>query len=230
MPPRRSPLPILLPLLLALGLNVCLALPALAHKVTVFAYVEGKDIVVEAFYSKTSKVNQGRITVQNAASHEEYLSALTDEAGTLRFPVPAKALAAAADLRILLVAGEGHQNETLVLAKEFAGLLPPKPVTAAKAAPVAAECPVLSAVRPQAAGQTAPPAAPPAAMLLDEAALTRIVEQAVDSRMGPVNRLLAESAQKGPGPTEIVGGIGYIVGLFGVAAFVASRRKDRQEK
>jgi nickel transport protein len=69
---------------------------------------------------------------------------------------------------------------------------------------------------------------------LDEAALTRIVEQAVeravDSRMAPVKRLLLESARQGPGPTEIVGGIGYIVGLFGVAAFLSARRKDRAGK
>ena len=29
-----------------------------------------------------------------------------------------------------------------------------------------------------------------------------------------------------PGMREIFGGLGYIAGLFGVAAFVASRRKD----
>jgi len=30
-----------------------------------------------------------------------------------------------------------------------------------------------------------------------------------------------------PGLQEILGGIGYILGLFGTAAFVASRRRDR---
>ena len=66
---------------------------------------------------------------------------------------------------------------------------------------------------------------------LDEATLTRIVnqavEQAVESRMAPMKRLLLESAQKGPGPTEIIGGIGYIVGLFGLAAFFSARRKNK---
>jgi len=57
-----------------------------------------------------------------------------------------------------------------------------------------------------------------------------IVERAVDARMAPVKRLLLESARQGPGPTEIIGGIGYIVGLFGVAAFLSARRKDRSGK
>jgi hypothetical protein len=56
------------------------------------------------------------------------------------------------------------------------------------------------------------------------------VDQAVESKMAPVKRMLLESAEKSPGPTEIIGGIGYIVGLFGVLAFAASRRKNRSAK
>ncbi|HWR04326.1 MAG TPA: hypothetical protein VN419_09945, partial [Humidesulfovibrio sp.] len=109
---------------MALCLLFCLLWPAaaLAHKVTVFAYVDGPNIVVDAFYSKSNKVNKGTITVKNAASGEEYARAVTDEAGALALPVPAKAVAAKADLRVLLVAGEGHQDEILVKASEFAGL------------------------------------------------------------------------------------------------------------
>lgn len=229
------------PRAMALCLLCCLLWPAaaLAHKVTVFAYVDGPNIVVDAFYSKSNKVNKGTITVMNAASGEEYARAVTDEAGALALPVPAKAVAAKADLRVLLVAGEGHQDEILVKASEFAALS----AAAAKAAP--APQPQAKLDTAKSASKTAPEsgkapssvtAAPAqiAPIPLDEATLTRIVnnavEQAVDSRMAPVKRLLLESAQKGPGMTEIIGGIGYIVGLFGVAAFVAGRRKGGSGK
>lgn len=216
---------------LCLGLFLLWPAAALAHKVTVFAYVDGPNIVVDAFYSKSNKVNKGTITVKDAASGEEYSRALTDEAGALTLPIPAKAVAARADLRVTLVAGEGHQDDILVKAAEFAALSP-----AAKAAPQAR--PKAEAAKPGGkatphAGKDAQPAALAPAQI-DEATLTRIVnnavEQAVDSRMAPVKRLLAESAQKSPGPTEIIGGIGYIVGLFGVAAFAASRRKGGSGK
>lgn len=220
--------------LYALLLALCLLWPATAqaHKVSVFAYVDGPNIVVDAFYSKSNKVSQGKITVQNAATGEEYLRATTNDAGALIFPVPDKALAAKADLRVLLVAGEGHQNDVLVSASEFAGLKPAAPKAATTtAAPAKAAA---KTARPAGTSDATAAAPASAAPIIDEAALTRIVtqavEQAVDSRMAPVKRLLLESAQKGPGPTEIVGGIGYIVGLFGIAAFVASRRKNGSGK
>lgn len=217
-------------------LALCLLLPmtALAHKVSVFAYVDGPNLIVDAFYSKSKKVNAGKITIQNAATGEVYQQAITDDNGALTVPVPAQGIAAKADLRILLVAGEGHQNDVLVYASEYAGLTasaaaPAAPAAkAAKPAPKAA-APAQSEPKAAAAPQPAPLAA--ATPQFDEATLTRIVnqavEQAVESRMAPVKRLLLESAQTGPGPTEIIGGIGYIVGLFGLAAFFSARRKNK---
>lgn len=223
------------------ALALCLLLPmtALAHKVSVFAYVDGPNIVIDAFYSKSNKVNAGKITVKNAATGEVYQQATTDENGALILPVPAKAIAAKADLRILLVAGEGHQNDVLVHASEYAGLA--APAAASSVAPPATSSPAPAATLSKPAAKAAAAAPSPAAAAklasaapapqLDEATLTRIVnqavEQAVESRMAPVKRLLLESAQKGPGPTEIIGGIGYIVGLFGLAAFFSARRKNK---
>jgi len=226
-----------------LALLLCLlALPAtaLAHRVNIFAYVDGPDIVADCFYSKSNKVNAGTITVQNAATGEEYQRVTTDAQGAARFPIPAKAIAAKADIKLVLVAGEGHQSEEIVRATEFAALTakaaPATPKPAAKAAAkTAAAGPAKSVPAADAAGKPAKvQTAPAAPAQIDEAALSRVVETAVDKAMeeklAPVKRLLAESAaQKGPGPTEIVGGIGYIVGIFGVAAFVASRRRSGKD-
>lgn len=229
-------------LFITLGtLALCLLLPmaALAHKVSVFAYVDGPNIVIDAFYSKSNKVNAGKITVKNATTGEVYQQATTDEIGALILPVPAKAIAAKADLLVLLVAGEGHQNDVLVHASEYAGLAAPAAAAAATVPTASPTAPAATMPKPaaKAAAASPTPAAAPKlanaapAPQLDEATLTRIVnqavEQAVESRMAPVKRLLLESAQKGPGPTEIIGGIGYIVGLFGLAAFFSARRKNK---
>ena len=120
----------------------------------------------------------------------------------------------------------------LVHASEYAALAAPAPAVSAPATAA------LGVSKP-ASKTAAAPAGPAAQKLtnaapapqLDAATLPRIVTQAVDqaveSRMAPVKRLLLESAQKGPGPTEIIGGIGYIVGLFGLAAFFSARRKNK---
>ncbi|MHC1751451.1 hypothetical protein [Humidesulfovibrio sp.] len=222
--------------LATLALCVLLPMAALAHKVSVFAYVDGPNLVIDAFYSKSNKVNGGKITVKNAATGEVYQQATTDENGALTLPVPAKAIAVKADLRVLLIAGEGHQNDVLVHASEYAAL-----AAAPVATPLAGLAATKPAAKPVATASPSPasPAGPAAQKLtnaapapqLYEATLTRIVTQAVDqaveSRMAPVKRLLLESAQKGPGPTEIIGGIGYIVGLFGLAAFFSARRKNK---
>lgn len=234
--------------LAGLALILCLLAPvsAMAHKVTVFAYVDGKNVVVDAFYSRSNKVNGGKLTVLNAATGEEYQRLTTDAEGAASFPVPQKAIAAKADLRILLVAGEGHQDETVVRASEFATLTAAAPAKASApaSAPVSAKTQAKAEAKAAAKAGGAPSASPapstasaaaaPATATMDEAALTRIVTQAVDqaveSRMAPVKRLLVSQAEKGPGVSEIAGGIGYIVGLFGVAAFVASRKKDKSAK
>lgn len=227
----------LLPCLLALSL-LAAPNPALAHKVNVFAYVDGNRIVLDCFFNKTNKVHNGAISVLDATTGEVLARAATDAQGALSLPVPPKAIASGHDLKIVLKAGEGHQSDTLIQASEFAGLKAANPPTfvaqaEAKAKPEAqakleAKAKLGAAgTQPKAAAPTTFQAAPPT---LDEAALTRIVEQAVDNRMAPVKRMLMQTAERGPSPTEIVGGIGYIVGLFGIMAFVASRRKDRSHK
>ena len=59
--------------------------------------------------------------------------------------------------------------------------------------------------------------------------LERIDEQhqALSKDLRRLHRELAalKAAQDKPGLTEIIGGIGWIIGLFGTAAYVSSRRK-----
>ncbi|OIO04764.1 MAG: hypothetical protein AUJ49_02305 [Desulfovibrionaceae bacterium CG1_02_65_16] len=230
----------LLPCLLLLAL---LAAPsqAFAHKVNIFAYVDGANIVADCFFSKKDKVNHGVVSVIDAQTGAVLATGTTDEKGALIIPVPPKAVAAAHDLKLLLKAGEGHQGDTVVQASEFASLTAAakaKPTehapakTAEKAAPKnKANAPAKAAANAAASVETK---AAPAATAIDEAALTRIVTQAVDqtmeSKLAPVKRMLLESSEKSVSPTEVAGGIGYIVGLFGIMAFAASRRKDRSGK
>ena len=57
------------------------------------------------------------------------------------------------------------------------------------------------------------------------AELQEKVEEALDKKLKPVMKLLAEAQQSGPSAVDILGGIGYIFGLVGVAAYFSARRE-----
>lgn len=185
--------------------------PALAHRVNVFAYVEGGEVVVECSYSKSKRVRHGTIEVQDAASGETLLQGTTDEEGLFRFPVPERARKLASSLRILLQAGEGHQNEWIVDAAEFMDAGTPRPL--------APDAVMADAAVPEGS----PVSAAPGAAGLSRADVEEVVNSALDAKLAPIRRALLEQSQSGPGMQEIIGGIGWIFGLVGIAAYFKSR-------
>ena len=196
-------------LFLCLALTLLCQAPALAHRVNVFAFVEGGEVVVECSYSKSKRVKNGQITVFDANSGATLLQGTTDEEGLFRFPVPQQARESGSSLRILLVAGEGHQNEWIVEANEF---------QEAKTPAVAAPKPAVTAEGGSNQGSAS----------RQEPGLTRadveeIVGALLDARLAPIRRALLEQDQRGPGLQEIIGGIGWIFGLVGIAAYFKSR-------
>ncbi len=219
----------------SLALLAVLAAPALAHRVNVFAYVEGDEVVAECSYSRSERVRFGDVEVFDAASGAPLLAGKTDEKGEFRFPVPPAVRAAKADLRIVLKAGEGHQNSTEVKAAEYLSAAPTVAPDAAAApvppvsqvAPVAAAGPVAAAPAPgQTLSQTGVQGT--AAPALDAAALERIVEAAVEKKIAPLRAILVGDKEKGPGLTEIIGGLGWLVGLAGIAAYFAAKGKKHR--
>ena len=185
-----------------------IATAATAHRVNIFALVEGQDVVVECSYSKSKPVMKGRIQVHDGATDAVLLEGATDDAGVFRFPVPQAA--AQHGLRIVLVAGEGHQNEWRMEPAEFGA------------------SPAASPRTPDTASPKAPAAGTPAAPLqgLTTAELDAMVRAAVsaelDAKLAPLRRVLLEDS--GPRLQDVLGGIGWIFGLIGVAAYFGSRR------
>ena len=181
---------------------LCLSAAAHAHKVNIFAYVDGDSIVTDSGYSRSKRVHEGVVEVYDAATGRMLLSGVTDDTGRLVFPIPAEARTEKADLRLLLKAGEGHQAEWLVRYDEYAP------------------------AQGSAAGETpnrdhrteASPSAQTVALADVEAVVRRELE--------PVKRMLTEMNQSGPSVTEIVGGFGYIAGIFGLVAYFKRRKAD----
>jgi nickel transport protein len=205
---------------------------ATAHRVNLFAYVDGGKIVTESWFSKSSRVRGGAVEVFDAASGEKLLSGTTDDQGSFAFDIPQAARDKKADLRIVLRAGEGHGNETVIKAREYlstpATAAPAAPEPASSQAPVQAPAatPVATAqASPPPPGTSAPPVAPQAAAPVSaDPALVAAMDKLIDAKLAPVRSMLAEAMDPAPSMTEIIGGVGWIFGLVGVAAYVKSRK------
>lgn len=201
----RIPL-LLLALILALGASH----PALAHRVNIFAWPDGDSIAVECAFSRGSPVKGGEIVVHDAEDGAELLRGRTDDRGTFRFPIPER-MRGGHGLRIVILAGEGHRNEWLMEASEAAA---------------SASAPATEATAPARAVSAAPapePAEEPARAATPED-VRRIVNAALEAGLAPLRREMAARNAAGPNLRDVIGGVGWILGLAGIAAYFRRRR------
>jgi nickel transport protein len=182
-----------------------LAVPAHAHRVNVFAWVEGNTVYGETSFSGGGPAVNSKLAVLDSVTGEEFLSLTTNAKGEFSFTVPEAAKTRGSDLVIKLLAGMGHTDEWVVKAAEFG---------AAKAAEAVSA--------PEQPATTDPGAAALSQAQLDELAASI---KALERQVGEMARLMVRQSDPGPGLREILGGIGYILGLIGVAAYVRSRAR-----
>jgi nickel transport protein len=180
---------------------------AFAHKVTVFAWVEGDTVHTESKFSGGRVAKQAPIEVYDRAG-ALLLEGRTDDEGRFVFKAPKQE-----ELRIVLVAGAGHRNEWVVKAEEFAGHV--RPVADA------------DTVLPK---QTGPVGAAPLPGRIDISRedLQTMIEAALEKQLQPVLRRLHQM-DEGPRLADIIGGIGYILGLVGLGAYMHFRRRLSSE-
>ena len=61
------------------------------------------------------------------------------------------------------------------------------------------------------------------------AEVEEIVDKALQRQLNPMKRTLAEALDPSIKVSDVVGGIGWIFGLFGVAAIFSNRRRGRED-
>jgi nickel transport protein len=104
--------------------------PVDAHRVNLFAWVEGDTVYVESKFSGGKKVKTGKIIVTDLEG-SELLTGTTSENGEFSFKVPKKT-----ELKIVLVAGTGHRAEWTIPASEIEMPAPGKKTVPEKGATV----------------------------------------------------------------------------------------------
>jgi len=200
-----------------------LADAALAHRVTVFAWVEGNTVYGEGKFSGGRKAQGAEVIVYDSGG-KQLLRTHSDENGGFSFPIPQKT-----GLKIELLAGMGHKGEWTLTAEEV-GADAADTGTAAQPAAVPSESPKAASADSSAAPESENHQTRSAtADMPDKAQLQEMiqksVEKSLDEKLKPLIRMLADAQQKGPGFNEIAGGIGYIFGLMGVILYFKSRKQ-----
>ncbi|MBI4798664.1 MAG: hypothetical protein HY794_08015 [Desulfarculus sp.] len=188
-------------LLLLLALVTLALAPGLAqaHKVNVFAYVEEGRIKGEGYFPGGDKTQDAAVEIVDSQGRV-LGSTQTSTEGLFSLDKPANATG---PLRVVLKAGQGHQGEYTLGAGELGGAAAPAP-----------------------AAQT--PGTPAQAGASDAAKLPADLEERLgrllDQRLQPLTAQVAKvGAERGVSLSDVVGGLGYILGLMGLAAYLKAR-------
>jgi len=185
-----------------------------AHKVIIFAYVEGDRVYTESYFSDGKKCVDSKIEVFDSQGNK-LLEGLTDEEGKFSFEIPQEG-----DLKIVLTASMGHRAEYSILAdelKEIAGSIKEE-----------LEEPVSSERKDESSlGEIdkQKETVSPEISSLDLKELQLLIEDAMDKKLEPIMREIKKSKTDKISLTEIIGGVGYIFGIFGIIAYFLSRKR-----
>ncbi len=189
---------------------------AIAHNVTVFAWVDGETVHVESKFSGGRKPVAAPVEVYDSQG-KLLLKGVTDDKGEFSFKVPE-----ITEMKVVLQAGMGHKGEWTILLSDLAGLsidTPPQAAEPDAKPPLATASDQAMATAPGVSGNLVP------AGYVSTAQIQEVVEEALDKKLQPVMKLLVDTRQSGPSVNDILGGIGYIFGLIGVAAYFSAKRR-----
>ena len=207
--------------LIAAILCLCLltlATPALAHRVLVFAFAEGDTIHTESKFVGSGAVQKGQVLVQDKKTGQTLLTGTTDDQGKFSFKIPPEATAEKLDLLIVTEAAMGHKGEWLLKADSY---LPGGKSTTAAAAPG-----VSTPAAP--APSTSPPVASGAkAANVDQQALEAALDKSLERHLAPLKEMLTDLTIHRTSFTDIIGGLGYIMGIFGLWAYFMSKKQPK---
>ena len=190
----------------------CFSSTVFAHKVMVFAWVDGDTIHTRSKFSGGKKAINSDILVYNT-DNKLLLQGKTDQQGEFSFPIPART-----DLRIVLNASMGHKAEWVILSDEI--------ITVPASAPAESKLADDEAVDGNFVHNASDLQQVSTSLTKEE--IRDIIEKELDRKLAPVIKMLEDSYTKGPEIKDIIGGLGYIFGLAGVAFYFANRKKYKK--
>jgi nickel transport protein len=195
------------------------AVPAQAHRVNVFAWVEGNTVYTTAKFSGGKVARESLVEVYDSQK-KLLLKGKTDNKGDFSFSVPK-----IDNLDIVVYAGTGHRGSWQVKKSELTSVsktaAPENVDTSHKPA---AQNPTPAAAQTSGAVTTSSPN-----LQINSEEIEKIVQKVVNrsltEKLHPLMLMLAEIRDPDPGLKDILGGLGYILGLVGIIAYIKSRKQ-----
>ncbi|MDY6853208.1 MAG: hypothetical protein SWO11_00655 [Thermodesulfobacteriota bacterium] len=183
-----------------------------AHKVNIFAYIEGDTVFTESYFNDGRKCIDSKVEVFDNAG-DKLLEGLTNKDGEFSFQSLGKI-----DLRLVLTAGMGHKAEYEIKADEFRDS-EEEDKTGSTLHPARED---RSDKRPKKGKQTGDTET----LTVDMKQMQSMVEASLDKKLRPILKLIAKSQQKRVSFSEVVGGIGYIFGIMGIILYFKSKKDE----
>ena len=194
---------------------------AFAHRVNVFAWVDGHRIHSISKFSGGRPAKNADVIV-SGPDKKILLTGKTNEKGEFSFPIPKTD----AGLTLILSASMGHRGEWSLSQADITGAKPSSPGPNAAKSPPAPERPTPERLSPE-GFQTdipGPKNQAPGASALE---IKRIVEDALDRKLAPILKMAVSSSMQTTSFADIMSGLGHIMGIVGIALYISSRRKKK---
>ena len=181
-----------------------------AHKVQMFAHVEGSKVFVEGYFADGKKAKNSEVTVFDNKSGERLLGGKTDDMGKFSFNIPKKT-----DLRISLNASLGHKTEQVLPGSE----LPDAGGSKSKG-----NAEVVSTVKDKEDNINKKEKVASFSQI-EQVELQVMIEKGIEKGISPLLRGFSECKER-VYYSEIIGGIGYIFGIMGIALYFKARKNQ----
>jgi len=185
----------------ALSIVLLFPIPASAHKISIFAWVEGNMVHTQSRFMGNRIPETARIEVLDADG-KLLLKGSLDAEGRFSFVAPYKG-----NLEIILHASAGHRAIWRLKADDF-------DMDSAVTAEAHEHSHPLDTANQESVRE-----------VLTEEKVVEMVTALLRKEIEPLKKMMADPSRVDPSFRDIIGGIGYIFGLVGVAAYVRSRRK-----
>ncbi len=169
------------------------------HRVNVFCWVEGNQVKCEAKFTPGGPVKGGEIDVFSQQTGERLLTTKTNLKGQASFPIPKDAIKNHWDLKVVCNAEMGHKNFWVVRSDE------------------------LSASEPSSG--SVEQAAPPVGIAISQKDLEDLISRTMNRELAPIKKELAELSQDRITVQDVLGGLGYILGLAGIAFYILGKKE-----
>ena len=191
-----------------------------AHKVSIFAWAEDGVVHTQSKFSGGKKVVNGKVEVFDQEG-KRLLEGTTNTDGEFSFNAPADT-----DLEIVLTAGMGHKGSWTLAAEEIGGG-PLTSIVSSHTVPTdsSAHGNPFASSKNGVTGNNSTRGKEAAPLSIVD--VETIVARQLDKKLAPLTRMLAAEQDKGPTFSDIFGGIGYILGLVGLGAYIRYRKEGR---